>query len=324
MKITVILCTYNRCESLRVALESVAQSSMPQSVEWELLLVDNNSNDQTRAVLEEFKAKYPGRFRYLFEPKPGKSHALNSGIQATDSDVLAFMDDDVIVEPTWLANLTSVLNDQSYAGVGGRIVPQWKCSPPNWLPAQEKYGLAPLVMFDLGNQAGPLHEAPFGTNMAFQRSVFDRHARFRTDLGPRPGSEIRSEDTEFGQRLLNAGERLYYQPSAVVYHEVAQKRLTKKFFLKWTFDKARADIREFGVQPGTRWFAAGVPLYLFRRLAVWILRWIASINPGARFSRKLKVWSTAGAIRECYRPVHAEGLQEAAANPPASQTPAKS
>jgi glucosyl-dolichyl phosphate glucuronosyltransferase len=318
MKITVILCTYNRCASLRIALESVARSVVPASVEWELLLVNNNSSDQTRSVFEEFNAAYPGRFRYLFEPKPGKSNALNSAIEATDADVLAFMDDDVLVEPTWLANLTSVLNDPSYAGVGGKIVPQWKTALPRWLPVKEKYGLAPLVMFDLGNEAGALDEPPFGTNMAFRRSVFDRYARFRTDLGPRPGSEIRSEDTEFGQRLLNAGERLYYQPSAVVYHEVAEKRLKKEFFLKWTFDKARADIREFGVQKGTKWFIAGVPLYLFRRLAVWTVRWMAGMNPAVRFARKLKIWSTAGAIRECYRSFHQRRLPQAGAQSPAS------
>ncbi len=318
MKITVILCTYNRCASLRIALESVARSVVPAPIEWDLLLVDNNSSDQTSAVFEEFNAKYPGRFRYLFEPKPGKSNALNSAIEATGADVLAFMDDDVLVDPTWLANLTSVLNDSPYAGVGGRIVPQWKTARPRWLPVKEKYGLAPLVMFDLGDEAGPLVEPPFGTNMAFRRSVFDHYARFRTDLGPRPGSEIRSEDTEFGQRLLNAGERLYYQPSAVVYHEVAEKRLKKEFFLKWSFDKARADIREFGAQKGTKWFIAGVPLYLFRRLAAWAVRWMASINPADRFARKLKIWSTAGAIRECYRSSNERRLPRAGAQSPAS------
>lgn len=324
MKITVILCTYNRCGSLRIALESVAKSVLPESVEWNLLVVDNNSNDQTKAVFEEFDAKYPGRFRYFFESKPGKSNALNSGIQAADADVLAFMDDDVIVEPTWLQNLTQILSDSSYAGVGGKIVPQWKCAPPRWLPTKENHGLAPLVMFDLGEEAGPLDEPPFGTNMAFQRSVFDRYARFRTDLGPRPGSEIRSEDTEFGQRLLNAGERLYYEPSAVVYHEVAEKRLQESFFLRWTFDKARADIREFGIQKGTRWFVAGIPLYLFRRLAVWTLRWMFGIDPAVRFPRKLKVWSTAGAIQECYRSSHEAPSPKAKAEDSHYPTSAKS
>ena len=111
MKITVILCTYNRSRYLRTALDSVAASILPASVSWDVLVVDNNSNDQTREVVKEYCAKYPEHFKYLFEPTPGKSHALNSGIREAAGDVLAFMDDDVTVEPTWLQNLTAALHE---------------------------------------------------------------------------------------------------------------------------------------------------------------------------------------------------------------------
>jgi len=300
MDISVILCTYNRCESLRTALASVARSTLPESVDWEVLVVDNNSSDQTSTVVREFSDKHPARFRYLFEPKPGKSHALNSALQTTSSAVVAFMDDDVVVEPAWLANLTSGLKDPAYAGAGGKILPQWMAPPPLWLPTTERYGLAPLAMFDLGAESGPLNEAPFGTNMAFRRNVFERYGGFRTDLGPRPGSEIRNEDTEFGRRVLEAGERLRYEPSAVVYHEVSKARLNQIYFLRWSFDKARADVLEYGIPKDTKWMIAGVPLYLPRRLAVWTLSWMFSIDPARRFSSKLKVWSIAGQIQECF------------------------
>jgi glycosyltransferase involved in cell wall biosynthesis len=301
MNITVILCTYNRSESLQRALHSIAQSTLPPSIDWEVLVVDNNSNDHTRDVFEDFNSRYPARFRYLFEPKAGKSHALNSGIVEARGDVLAFMDDDVEVEPAWLQNLTSALGGSSCAGVGGRILPQWTGPQPGWLPTGERYGLAPLAMFDLGLEPGPLTEAPFGTNMAFQRAVFERYGGFRTDLGPRPGSEIRNEDTEFGQRLLNAGERLLYEPSAVVYHEVSENRLTRAYFLRWFFDKARAEVREFGIPQHSQWTMAGVPLHLFRRLAVWSFRWLATSDANRRFASKLKVWGRVGEIKECYR-----------------------
>ena len=72
--------------------------------------------------------------------------------------------------------------------------------------------------------------------------MFEKYGGFRTDLGPRPGSEIRSEDTEFGWRLLAAGERLRYEPSAVVYHSVSGESASdKQYFLAWWFDKARAE-----------------------------------------------------------------------------------
>jgi GT2 family glycosyltransferase len=237
----------------------------------------------------------------VFEPHPGKSHALNTGIREARGDILAFMDDDVTVDPSWLHHLTAALHNGKWTGSGGRILPQWTAPPPPWLPQRGRYALAPLAMFDLGLEAGPLTEPPFGANMAFQRRVFEQYDGFRTDLGPRPGSEIRNEDTEFGRRLLAAGERLHYEPSAVVYHSVSEQRVQRKYFLSWWFDKARADVREFGIAPGTKWFAGGVPLYLFRRLAVWGLRWMVALEPSRRFSNKLDTWTVAGQIVEYHR-----------------------
>jgi len=301
MKVTVILCTYNRCETLAKALESAAALRLPEPDEWEVLVVDNNSHDQTREVVENFCRGYAGRFRYLFEPQQGKSHALNAGIREAHGAILAFMDDDVTVEPTWLRNLTAPLHKSDWAGAGGRILPQRTFTPPRWLSLEGRYSLAPLALFDLGPEAGELAEPPFGANMAFRKGVFEKYGGFRTDLGPRPDSEIRSEDSEFGHRLLRAGERLRYEPSAVVYHAVPGCRLQKKYFLAWWFDKARADLRAFGIPSETKWRLGGIPMVLFRRLAIWTLRWSIAVEPSRRFSCKLNAWTVAGQILECFR-----------------------
>ncbi len=301
MEITVIVCTYNRAQSLAKALSSVAESILPAPAQWEVLVIDNNSSDQTPEVAKEFCRRYPGTFRYIFEPQQGKSYALNTGIREARGSVVAFMDDDVTVEPTWLRNLTTPLLHREWAGSGGRILPEHGFVPPRWLPLNHRNVLAPLAVFDLGPDAGELAEAPFGTNMAFQKRLFETYGEFRTDLGPQPGSEIRNEDTEFGNRLLAAGERLRYEPSAVVYHSVPERRIRKKYFLTWFFDKARADVREGVVPQDTKWIVAGIPLYLWRRLAVWGLRWMVAIGSARRFSCQLKTWSVAGAIVECRR-----------------------
>jgi glycosyltransferase involved in cell wall biosynthesis len=300
MKVTVILCTYNRCQSLGKALESVALSVLPESVEWDVLVVDNNSKDQTRSVVRDYCERYPNRFHYIFEPRQGKSYALNSAIPNANGDILAFMDDDVQVDREWLHNLTNVLNDKKWSGSGGRILPEASFVPPRWLETKGRYALAPLAIFDLGAEAGELHEAPFGTNMAFRTEMFSKYGDFRTDLGPQPGSEIRSEDTEFGSRLLAGGERLWYEPSAVVYHPTQLERIRPAYFLAWWFDKARADVREHGIPQHRKWQIAGIPLYLLCRFFVWTLRWISSLDPGRRFTCKLKVWSIAGMIKECH------------------------
>src|SRR3954447_2321068 len=110
MNVTVILCTYNRCEELSDALRSIAQSEVSTSVEWDVLVVDNNSTDHTREVVQEFCREYPGRFKYLFELRQGKTYALNTGIRAAQGDFLVFTDDDVVVEPNWLQSMTTTLD----------------------------------------------------------------------------------------------------------------------------------------------------------------------------------------------------------------------
>jgi glucosyl-dolichyl phosphate glucuronosyltransferase len=299
--ITVILCTYNRCETLPNALDSIAASTVPSSYEWEVLVVDNNSTDRTGEVVRDFCRRYPGRFRYVWEPRQGLSYARNAGIRESRGDVLAFMDDDVTVDPEWLFNLTSSLHNGEFAGAGGRIIPVWEDQPPTWLSTEEPHALAPFAAFDLGSEADRLSVPPLGANMAFRKEVFEKYGGFRTDLGRCADNLLCNEDTEFGRRLLIRGEHLRYEAAAVMNHPVYENRLQKKYLLAWWFDKGRADIRELGVPPTTAWFFCGVPLYLVRRLVAWTLRWMVAISPARKFSCKLGVWNIAGGILECYR-----------------------
>jgi glycosyltransferase involved in cell wall biosynthesis len=301
--ISVILCTYNRCESLARALHSVAASQLPESVRWEVLVIDNNSTDQTRGVTEEFCRKHPGCFRYIFEPRQGKSIALNTGIREAHGDIFAFIDDDVTVEPTWLRNLTAALGTSEWAGTGGRILPACKFVKPGWLMLEDRHALAPLALFDRGLLEGALTESPYGTNMAYRRAMFEKHGPFRTDLGPQGDSRVpqKSEDSEFGRRLLDAGEHLRYEPTAIVYHEIPDARVRKTYFLNWWFDKSRSDIRASGVPSDAKWLMAGISLELVCRCALWAARWMTTIEPARRFSAKTKVWAVAGWILESYR-----------------------
>ncbi len=302
MKVTVILCTYNRCQSLATALSSLAAQVLPESIDWEVIVVDNNSCDQTAQVVEGFCRENPGRFRYLLESQQGKSYALNAGIREARGDVLAFTDDDVTMEATWLHHLTASLHSRDWAGAGGRTFPERGFVPPAWLAIEGRYALAPLAVFDMGSEAKELKETPYGNNMAFRKDLFEKHGGFNTELGPSAGSAgpQKSEDSEFGERLLAAGERFWYEPAAVVYHCVPRSRIQKEYFLDWWFDKARADIQAFGV-PDSKWCVAGIPVRLFRRLAVWTLRWITAVKPSRRFDCKLKVWVLIAQIQECYR-----------------------
>lgn len=306
MDITVILCTFNRCRTLAIALESVAASILPSTVAWEVLVVDNNSGDQTRTVVEDFGHRYLGRFRYVFEPQQGLSNARNAGVREAHGRIISFMDDDVTVEPTWLWNLTETLYGNKWAGAGGRICLDRNFSPPDWLRVEGPYSMGGQLaaLFDLGDEPRVLDQPPHGTNMAYQKAMFEKYGHFRTDLGRCGNNLIGQEDMEFGERLMAAGERLWYAPSAVVYHPVQEERVTKKYFLAWWFGSGQATVRQRGSRSG-RW---GIPRYCLSigMLAISVARWIFTFNRQKRFFRKCWAWMYAGKVIENYRQSHQE------------------
>lgn len=300
--VSLILCTYNRCRSLARALESVVASTLPDSVRWDVLAVDNNSTDHTRKVIEDFSGRYPGRIHYMFVPLQGKSHALNAAIRAARGDVLAFTDDDVIVERNWLRNLTAPLDDGRWSGTAGRITLGNDFSPPPWLSVGGSFNLGgSLVQFDEGDTQAELTKAPFGANMAFRRSMFEKYGNFRTDLGRKGRGLIGNEDTEFGQRLMAAGERLCYVPSAVVNHPTPPERLTKRYFRAYWFSYGRSVVR----QAGKRLPLWIIPLRYLRQF-IRTVRWMFSVNRRwflsrhGRFFCEVHVFHGVGQVVESY------------------------
>jgi glycosyltransferase involved in cell wall biosynthesis len=305
MNITVLLCTFNRCRSLPKALESVAAQVLPESVTWEVIVVDNNSSDRTRAVVEDYCQRYPGRFRYLFEPQQGLSRARNAGIREARGEIIAFMDDDVTVGPGWLQNLTASLHDGEWAGAGGPVRPPEDFKPPRWLTLGGEMDLGgALALIDFGSVPAELRKPPYGTNMAFRKGMFQKFGAFRADLGRCGGSLLSNEDTEFGRRLLSAGERLRYEPSAMVHHPVPEERLSKRYFRAWWFDYGRARVLERGTGPAIlgipRQFFS-VPSLFLRYLSVRVLRWLFTLNTQRRFYNECQVWLTVGEIAQTCR-----------------------
>jgi glycosyltransferase involved in cell wall biosynthesis len=297
MKTSLILCTYNRSGVLSQALESIAASRFPSSLDWEVLVVDNNSRDQTRQVVEEFCSRYPGRFRYLLERQQGLSYARNAGIREARGEIIAFTDDDVTVDPDWLYSLTAAFDDGQWSGAGGRIHPQQSFSTPRWLLTEgprEITGV--LVLFDLGHVPGKLERPPFGANMAFRKEMFEKYGHFRTDLGHCGDDLIGNEETELCRRLMRSGESLLYVPSAVVYHPVTAERLTRKYFLQWFFAYGRGNARQNGAPPVVWGVPENYLAFCYRTY-----KWFSTVDPRLRFYWKTKVWMTVGEILELHR-----------------------
>lgn len=305
MDITVVICTYNRCKSLSTTLDSIAAQIMPAGVTWEVMVVDNNSTDDTRNVVESYCKRHPAIFGYVFEPEQGLSRARNAGIRAGSGDLVVFTDDDVVAEPAWLNNLTEPLLRGDWAGGGGRVVPPNDLRLPEWITVGGDRDLvgALLPIFDLGEQSGAMKKPPYGANMAFRRSMFERYGTFRVDLGHCGENLLSGEDTDFGNRLLAAGERLHYEPSAVVHHPVPDDRLSKRYFRAWWFDFGRTRIIERKMKPsmfGMPRRPLSLANLVLRFLPFRLLRWIATADVQRRFYNECEIWQTLGEIAQTW------------------------
>src|SRR5215212_7227865 len=132
MDFSIIIPTYNRADELRETIRSIARLQVVGS--WELLVVDNNSTNQTRAVVESERVTFPARLVYLFEREQGRYAALNTGIRAATGKIIATTDDDARVEPDWLTRAAAGLEAFGCDYVGGKVLPIWKGTRPEWLP----------------------------------------------------------------------------------------------------------------------------------------------------------------------------------------------
>lgn len=268
MNISVILCTYNRCEDLRETLKSFCALDIPPGVKWELLIVDNNSSDQTLSVCQQFAGSLP--MRYVFEPKQGKSCALNRGIQEAKANLLAFTDDDVDVDSKWVSELwqTSESRHEDMF-FGGKIVPKWEHPPPKWLADHSDGMLRALsVCYDRGPEPHSLRtDEPlfYGANMAIRRSAFANGLRFREDLGPNGRGAVRGEEIELLTNLLQQGHKGFYVPTAIVSHRNPRERMTERYLRQWYKGAGmEAVVRGHYENTMRKWL--GAPGYLWRQL----------------------------------------------------------
>lgn len=294
MTICVVLCTYNRARQLESVLEQLAAQSVPSHVGWHVLVADNNSNDGTADLVRRFAQRFPTRFQYLHVAQQGKAWALNGAIDVATADVLAFTDDDVDIAPDWLAALARTFEESACMGVGGRILPLFQQGQPSWLRGPLPRELrGPLIEFDLGDQRLPLTRASVGANMAFRREIFQRHGRFRTDLGPNGRGPGVGEDTEFVLRLIEAGEPLVYAPDALVRHPVPPERLHRRYFMHWWFRQGRSSIMIDGLPPGTPTYA-GVPPFLVWRVLTSTASALVGRDAKTRLSRLFRASEACG------------------------------
>lgn len=302
MKLTVVIATYNRAELLRRTLKSIAEAERPRELEVCVLVVDNNSTDETRATVEESRGKLDLKIDYLFEARQGKSCALNAAIEAADGDLIGMIDDDEEVSSGWLKAIAEVFLKRwdEVDFMGGRYIPQWEIEPPAWLP--KKY--TGVVGFSNPGE----EELPYGSsfkgmlpggNAVIKLSALREVGGYNESLGPVGKNLMGCEDDDMYHRLLDAKKRGIYCPKLNIYHRVPSYRLTKKYFRGWCYGWGASQSVIDATRPedytGAR--ICGVPRYMYGEAARGALRMLGSIlkrNTDSAFEHELSLWILAG------------------------------
>lgn len=240
-KINIIICTYNRAAILVGSLESFFRMTLPSKNEFELLIVDNNSTDETRHVVDQFIEQHQ-EVRYVFEPQPGLSHARNTGIIESHGNIIAFVDDDIFFDPAWLIEVMHFFRDHPEVScMGGKSIPQFSGGRPDWITDDL------LTLYGSTNSGDEVKkmvypEHPFGLNMAFRRKVFDRIGNFGTHLGRKKKNLLSNEESDLFLRIHNAGLIVMYTPNALLYHRIPADRVRKNWIISRYYWQGISDI----------------------------------------------------------------------------------
>ncbi len=231
-KITFIICTYNRAEYLDDTIQSVIQTDLYDAT-IELLVIDNNSQDETEAIVQKYKKSNDDiLIRYVKEQKQGLSHARNRGIKEAAAPNVVFLDDDIRATekliPAWISFFE---NHPAAAAAGGKIHVQFDDPRPDWM----SHFLLPLLGYhDLGNSIKkyPKNKYPFGGNMGFKKKLFDEIGLFDAELGRKEKALGAGEEKDLFNRIYAQDREIFYLPDAFLYHRVNGKRLTVDYIHK--------------------------------------------------------------------------------------------
>ncbi|HET7217917.1 MAG TPA: glycosyltransferase [Vicinamibacterales bacterium] len=301
MILDVILPTFNREALLARTLDSLCAAPVPAGMSVRILVVDNASTDGTRALIRRQSERFGGRLQYLFVPTPGKPHALNAGIAATDGDLIGLIDDDEEIDAGWFACIRREMMNPAIDFIGGKCLPRWESPRPSWLGTGY---LGVVGWVDPGDTAKAMDESYpgilMGGNAVVRRRLLERAGPYSTALNRTGARLLGCEDEDMYHRLLAIGARGRYVPELVIHHHVPAARLTKAYFRRWCFWRGVS----LGVmdrsRPAPVAYLAGIPRYRVGRALRGVCGLLASLTPwrrsddAARFEHELACWDLAG------------------------------
>jgi glycosyltransferase involved in cell wall biosynthesis len=295
MFVTVAICTFNRAESLRRTLDSLAAMRAVGDVVWELIIVNNNSTDHTDEVVEGYSDRLP--LRREFEPLHGHSNARNCAIAAAKGEYIVWTDDDVVVGASWLAAYADAFRRFPDAVVfGGRIRPRYEPPVARWIVESEQVLGGPFALRDFGDEVQPLSVAegriPYGANFAI-RTAEQRVFRYDPNLGLTPNRRRYDDEVDVITRLLTSGTKGYWLPQSIVEHCISRERQTVDYIV--AFNEGWGETCAFRDAETTAsssfWF--GIPCRIWPRLFVWglLYRVCRYVSPAPFWVKCLQAYS---------------------------------
>jgi glucosyl-dolichyl phosphate glucuronosyltransferase len=315
--ISILICTYNRARLLRETLAALQALDVPEDCGVEIIVVDNNSTDNTPLVVAE--AARAGRFPVVAirETQQGKSFALNRGLAQAKGDVIALTDDDVLPVKEWLVRIAENFRQRDITFTFGKVLPRWGCvPPPELLTTRARDIWGPLAIVDYGDEAVEYRpdstgqRLPIGANLSISRAALVRIGGWRTDLGKVNNTLISGEDHEIFVRLRRHGLYAgFYDPRVSVRHYVPASRLTRKYFRRWFYWHGKtnalmlADLfPELDLTRVPR--LAGVPRFIYRQAAGQLWRYLKTVGRADSLGlliEEVKTLQYVGLFAECWK-----------------------
>ena len=297
-EITVVIAAYNRGERLAMTLESVLSQEV-HHVPYEVIVVDNNSTDNTKQIVESFISEGHKNLSYVFEPNQGSSYARNTGVAAASSEIIAFADDDVTVAKDWIAAIKQTFDEHPEVDcIGGRVLPRWLAAAPAWLTrdhwpplALQDYGDKPLLI----NLKNPL--CLVSANLAFRRETFVDAGLFAPEL-QRVKNKIGSmEDAEFMDRYWRAGRDCLYVPEILAETDVTFERMSKAYHRRWHTGHGYfyAIMRSEEIERASSRLY-DVPAHIYKQAVIDAVAWLCSVlhNSSRAFLYEMRLRFFAG------------------------------
>jgi glycosyltransferase involved in cell wall biosynthesis len=327
MNISVVMSTYNRANFLGQAIEALL-SQETRGLSYELVVVDNNSTDNTKQVIESYARRDP-KVKYVFEKRQGVAYGRNAGIEVAQGEYLAFCDDDVIVPPDWVRQMHAALLRYPDADfIGGKVLVRWGAPPPRWLDER----MAPLACQDFGDKPFKVslefQRCLISANLGVRRRAFERAGLFDPTT-QRVGDGIGStEDYDWELSVWQSGGHGMYVPDVVCSAVVPARRMVKSYHRRWHLGhgKFNAIARRSDYEGGS-FRLLDVPAFMYRQVGEVAFQYLGSLMRGnfaEAFHHENLLFFYLGFIRERWKQqLLGRGKELSPASvPAASATPA--